>query len=66
MANLPDPEFRPGDRVTTPLGDGCVTYVRFSVPDFVRIDQVSVKLDSEAKRPRYVGTIFKAGEVTKL
>ena len=58
--------MNPGDRVHTPQGPGTVVYVRLGVGERYLIPQaISVRLDSQAGRPGYVGTIFDASEVTR-
>ncbi len=57
--------FQRGQRVNTPLGPGSVAYQRMRPPEYREAEAVSVVLDDRANRPFYVGTVFRAEEVTE-
>ena len=52
-----------GMRVSTPLGNGYVAYVRMSPPEYTTPHAVSVVLDKRKENPGYTGTILSAAVV---
>ena len=58
--------FVQGQCVATPMGTGSVCYVRNGPPDYKKVFQVSVLLDSrrgEAITGNYKGTVFHVSDV---